>query len=124
MKLKRAVAAVSGAAFLVLLAAGVTGCGGSTGPYGGGGGDATHTFLSTTVNAHYHTLTINKTDVQTPPAAGLSLTTSSASGHTHSFTLTQVQLTTVNGGTAVIQSTATSDVTGTHSHDFTISKWF
>ena len=120
MTIRRIMAVISGAALLALLMFGVTGCGSSstTPP------TTNHTFTSTSVNAHTHTVTLEKASVQTPPVAGISETTSSSSGHTHSFALTQAQLTTVMGGTAVTQATGTSDVGGLHSHDFTISKWF
>ena len=40
------------------------------------------------------------------------------------FTMTQEQIMTVAGGTPVTITTGSSDVTGTHTRDFTISKWF
>ena len=118
---KRALSALAGAAFLALLIAGVTGCGGgSTTPTNGD----SHVFTSTSVNSHTHTVTIDKIVVTTPPAAGIDETTSSNSGHTHSFAMTQAELTTVNGGTAVTVTTGNSDVGGAHTHQFTVSKWF
>jgi hypothetical protein len=113
-------AIIAGAGFLALLMVGVTGCSSSTTPPS----DTSKMFTSTVSNAHTHTVTIEKTSVQTPPAGGISETTSSTSGHTHSFDLTQAQLTTINGGTPVTQTSGSSAVGGVHTHDFTISKWF
>ena len=69
-------------------------------------------------------MVIHKAEVQTPPGAGISKTTSSISGHTHSFDMTQAQLTTVMGGTGVTVTSGNSDVGGAHTHNFTITKWF
>ncbi|HSA97236.1 MAG TPA: hypothetical protein VLJ16_14365 [Acidobacteriota bacterium] len=107
---------------LAFIAFGISGCSSSTTP--GGGGGTTHMFTSTSVNAHTHTVTIDRADVTTPPAAGITESTSSSAGHSHSFAMTQAQLTTVNGGTAVNITTGSSSVTGAHTHDISISKWF
>jgi hypothetical protein len=120
MSANKNLALVACAAFLTLIIAGVTGCGSPTTPPP----TTSKTFTSTSVNAHSHTVTIAKADVETPPAAGIALTTSSSVGHTHSFNMTQAQLMTVNGGTAVTQTTGPADIGGVHSHDFTISRWF
>jgi hypothetical protein len=69
-------------------------------------------------------VTLNKTDVQTPPAAGVSGNTSSSSAHVHTFALTQAQLTTVMGGAPVTITTGSSVTGGAHTHDITITKWF
>lgn len=83
-----------------------------------------HTFTSTSVNSHTHSVTLAKADVQTPPMAGISGTTTSNSAHTHSFAMTQAELDTVDGGGSVTVTTGSSDVTGAHTHQFTITKWF
>ena len=80
-----------------------------------------HTFTSNTVNGHNHNITISKTEVQSPPTAGISRSTSSGPGHSHTFAMTQSQLQDVMNGTAEGISTGTTD---SHSHEFTISKWF
>ncbi len=84
----------------------------------------THTFNSTITNYHSHTVTLNKTDVESPPMAGVAGDTSSSSGHTHSYALTQAELTTLMGGGSVTITTGDSSVTGLHNHDITFSKWF
>jgi hypothetical protein len=83
-----------------------------------------HTFTSTTVQSHNHTITIQKTEVDTPPAGGISRETSSA-GHTHTFTMSAADLTTVQGGTPVTIETASANgASGPHTHSFAISKWY
>lgn len=86
--------------------------------------DAQHSFTSTNVNSHTHSVTLDKTDVQTPPFAGVSGNTSTSSGHVHAFALTQGQLTTVLGGGSVTITTGSSVSGGAHTHDVTITKWF
>ncbi len=120
MSTQRTLAAIAGAAFLTVLMAGVTGCGSPTSPPP----SVSRTFNSTDVNAHNHSVTIDTADVKIPPAAGISETTSSNVGHTHSFAMSQAQLTAVAAGTAVTITTGVSDFGGSHTHDFTISKWF
>ena len=78
------------------------------------------TFTSSNEQGHTHTITIDKTEIEAPPAAGISRQTS-ANGHTHTFTMTAAELTNVNNGSSV--GVTTSDSNG-HSHTFTIQKWF
>jgi hypothetical protein len=78
------------------------------------------TFTSTSVNAHTHSITIDKSEVQTPGAGGISRQTSST-GHTHTFAMTQMELMTCNSGAFVVVTTSVTDL---HQHTFTISKWF
>jgi hypothetical protein len=81
---------------------------------------ANKTFTSTSSVGHSHTITIQRTEVDTPPSAGISRETS-ANGHTHTFTMSAAELTTVRGGAAVTVTTADSNG---HTHDFVISKWY
>ncbi len=122
MSKRRVLAVLSGAAFLTLLMLGVTGCGSSTTPPPGGG--TSRSFVSTSSNAHSHSVVIQRAEVETPPAAGIMKTTSSTSAHTHSFAMTEAELTTVNDGTAVVVTSGSSPTGGDHTHNFTISKWF
>ena len=85
-----------------------------------------HDFTSTTTLSHAHTFTVQQSEIQTPPAAGISRQTSNPTdaytgAHTHTFTMTQADLTNVKNGTPVTISTAD---TNSHHHDFTISKWY
>lgn len=77
-------------------------------------------FTSSTDQGHTHTITIQKTEIETPPAGGISRQTS-ANGHTHTFTMNEAELLNVKNGTAVVVTT--SDTNG-HSHNFTIQKWY
>lgn len=78
------------------------------------------TFTSSSDQGHTHTITIQKTEVQTPPSGGISRQTS-ANGHTHTFTMSAAELANVNNGTSV--TVTTSDSNG-HTHNFAIQKWF
>jgi hypothetical protein len=77
-------------------------------------------FTSTVVSGHSHTITIQKSEIETPPTGGISRETSSFYGHTHTFTMTETQLTDAKTGPVVI----TTSVASGHSHDFTIQKWY
>jgi len=78
-----------------------------------------HVFTSNSSSGHSHSITIQKSEVETP--AGISRETSASSGHTHTLTMTADQLNTVKGGTAVSVDTA---VSGTHFHTFVVQKWY
>lgn len=80
-----------------------------------------HVFTSSLVASHMHTITLAKTEVETPPAAGISRETSSTGGHTRTFTMSAAQLTSVKGGGT---ETITTSVVNSHSHTFTITKWY
>jgi len=77
-------------------------------------------FTSTVVNGHSHTITIQKSELETPPVGGISRQTSVALYHSHSFAMTQAQLTAALTGPVVI----TTGITNDHTHDFTIQKWY
>lgn len=79
------------------------------------------TFSSTSSSGHTHTITLNRSEVENPPAAGITRQTSSSSGHTHTFSMTQTQLQSVNNSTQV---SITDSVSSGHSHNYTIAKWF
>lgn len=115
---------IAGAAVLALVAATISGCGNSTSPIPPPGGDASRVFASTAVNGHTHNVTITKIQVTTPQASGVETATTMSLDHFHLFDMTQAQLMTVNGGTPVTVTTGASDVTGTHTHDITVAKWF
>lgn len=84
---------------------------------------ASQTFGSTTSVGHTHSVTVNRSEIESPPTAGIARDTSSNSGHTHSFAMTRDQLLAVASGTTVTITTgpATAD---NHTHNFSISKWF
>lgn len=94
---------------------------------------ASHTFSSISVNGHFHTLRIRKSDVQSSPAIGISGNTSVASStsefcpfyHSHTFAMTKAQLQSFMSGRPVVVTSGSSiDPGGYHSHCFTITKWF
>ena len=78
-------------------------------------------FTSTSNSGHTHRITLNRSDIENPPAAGITRQTSSGSGHTHSFSMSQAQLQSVNNGNSV---NITDSVSSGHSHTYTIQKWF
>lgn len=80
-----------------------------------------NTFTSSSDQGHTHTVRISKSEVQSPPSAGISRSTSSASGHTHAFAMTQTQLMDCNNGATI---TITTSIDTGHSHTFQIAKWF
>jgi hypothetical protein len=53
-------------------------------------------------SSHIHTFSIPKSALSNPPASGFTDSTSNNSGHTHSITLSQQQLTDINAATSVI----------------------
>jgi hypothetical protein len=73
--------------------------------------------ISTVTNDHDHNLCVPTTDLTAPPAAGVTYTTSFNDGHDHTVALTQAQLTSIEGGTAVTVTTSSP-----YPHNFTISK--
>lgn len=102
----------------VLLVLGGSACKSSTTPSTPG---TSKTFTSTDVQYHTHTVTIQRSEIDTPPSGGISRQTSTASSHSHTFTMSQDQLMSVQGGSSVQIET---DVVSGHSHTFTISKWY
>ncbi len=97
-------------------------CASSTTPETPGGSNTNQKiFTSTSNSGHTHTITIQKSEVESPPAAGITRNVSSSGGHTHSFSMTQSQLQSVNNGGSV---EITDSVSDGHTHKYTISKWF
>jgi hypothetical protein len=72
-------------------------------------------------DGHFHTVTLTKTEIKTPPTGGISRETSSTNGHTHTFTMTSAQLTQVNSGNTVDVQTAD---TLAHHHTFAVTMWW
>jgi hypothetical protein len=82
---------------------------------------ATKTFTSTTVDGHFHSVTLSRSDIQALPANGLTATTTSVNSHTHTLTLTKAQCESVNNSVSVTVETST---TSGHSHSFSIANWW
>jgi hypothetical protein len=97
-------------------------CGGGDGGSPSGPSDNTsRTFVSSSDDGHTHSVTVNRSEVDSPPSGGISRQTTSNSGHTHTFTMTQAQLMSVQGG-GTVTTTTTSDAG--HTHTVTVSKWY
>jgi hypothetical protein len=77
-------------------------------------------FASTVVLGHSHRITIQKSEMETPPTGGISRQTTSDNAHTHSFAMSETQLTDAKTGPVAI---TTGAETG-HTHEFTIQKWY
>jgi hypothetical protein len=73
--------------------------------------------VSTTVNAHTHTVGIPASDQM--KAATTTYTSSSSLNHDHMVTLSASQLTTLGQQGSVTVTSTSSAVTGNHTHDFT-----
>jgi hypothetical protein len=118
---RRNTTALCGSALLALFLSGMTCCSSAgTGP----SSLTARIFSTTTVNGHFHMVTIDQKDVQAPPQLGLSDTTTLSRDHAHSLAISELELATVNEGTPVTLTTGTSDVGGAHTHEVTIRKWF
>lgn len=99
-----------------------SGCSSSDNGSPSGPSDSTnHTFTSSSDTGHTHSVTMARSEIDSPPSGGISRQTTSNSGHTHTFTMTQAQLTTVQGG-GTVSTTTSSDAS--HTHTFSISKWY
>jgi hypothetical protein len=88
---------------------------------GGSGGCDGSTTTSTVVSGHTHTVCVPTSDFNSPPASGITLTSSTngAAPHTHTVTLSANALGFVASGRSL---TVTSSSSSGHTHDFTITK--
>jgi len=77
-------------------------------------------FTSSAVLGHSHRITIQKSEIETPPTGGISRETTSDSAHTHTFVMSETELTNAKTGPVAV----TTGDTGGHTHDFTIQKWY
>ena len=103
----KAVPAVVGAIYLI-------GCGDST---TAPSAVAAISSVSTTVNAHNHSVGIPASDQM--KAVDTTYTSSQSLNHDHMVTLTSNQLTTLSLQGSVTVTSTNSAVTGNHTHDFT-----
>ncbi len=97
----------------------MTSCNNSTSP--STDSQTINSMTASTGPSHTHTITIKKSEVETP--AAISRETSSSSGHTHTFSMTQAQLQSVKDGNNQTITTAANG-SPAHTHDFVISKWY
>lgn len=102
------------------------GCSSSGGDDGAGGACSGGIDTVSTVDAaHTHTLCIQTSDLTSPPAAGMTYTSSVEGGHSHRVTLTQAQLTSIGGGqtVTVTSSNDVDTINGeAHTHQFAVAK--
>jgi hypothetical protein len=108
---------LSATTMLLLVPLGPLACSSSSSGGGNGASCAGISETSTVTNGHTHTLCVLTSDLTNPPAAGVVYTTSFDAGHSHTVSLTQAQLQTIEGGTAVTVATSSPAP-----HNFTISK--
>ncbi len=125
MKRQRWPTMAAGLAAFVLGAVSIWGCQGSTTPTSPMGEKI---FTSSTDANHSHTVTLARTDIESPGSGGISTTTGSSSssgGHSHSFVMPRDRLVAVNEGSTVMIVTGPADGGyGVHTHTFTIKIWF
>lgn len=123
-----ALQAATGASVTLLLTPILGACGSSDN--GGGSTTATNPTVpgcdgagatSSTVLSHNHTVCVPLADLNGPPAAGMTYSTSNAStdGHVHQVTLSQAQLMSIAGGQTV---SVTTTIVESHTHDFALTE--
>jgi hypothetical protein len=72
---------------------------------------------------HTHTVSLQLSDINNPPAAGATETTSFNSEHTHTVTLTEADFVSINAGNTVIKTTSEDETPGhVHTHQFAFHK--
>jgi len=76
-------------------------------------------YTTNVVGDHSHTFGIEATAFASPPAAGVSGSTTSAEGHMHSVTVAMADLQNVQAGQTIKITTGTG---GGHTHVFTFVK--
>jgi hypothetical protein len=94
----------------------LAGCGDSDDDSGSSGSSTVFTVDAAGVGPHTHTFSVPDATLATPPAAGFTTATSSTSGHSHSITLTQADLTNIAANMAVAANTT---IVSAHAHAFT-----
>lgn len=81
--------------------------------------------LSSVNEGHTHSVCVLTSDMTSPPASGVTYTSSNDGNHTHTITLTAAQLSAISSGQSV-KVTSTSDIDPNtnmaHTHDWTITK--
>jgi hypothetical protein len=98
----------------------------SSSPSDGPGNSCAGTAPLSTVNeGHTHSVCVPTSDMTSPPATGVTYTSSNDGSHTHTITLTAEQLSSIASGQSVAV-TSTSDVDPktqmAHTHDWIITK--
>ena len=78
---------------------------------------------STVTESHTHDLCVPTADLASPPAAGMTYTTSTFVDHSHGVTLSQAQLQAIQAGQTVTVASTAADTAAypSHDHGFTIA---
>ena len=71
-------------------------------------GPPTLTFVSSSVNAHTHSLTLEVAIVESPPPSGEEPTTSNVQGHVHTVALTEQDLRDIAANVTLTRPTSSS----------------
>jgi hypothetical protein len=117
----------------LILAAGCNNSGDSINVNGSGGNinpvtaEYVYSYTASDADNHNHTARVYRSAFTSPPSSGWTDTSSQIMNHTHDMTLTQAQLSSINGGQSItVQSTsATNPSTGVnHYHSWTVTKQF
>ncbi len=88
---------------------------------GSGGNSNTLTFTTSFNDSHTHTVSLELSEITTPPAAGVTKITSLNSSHTHTVSLTEADLASIDAGNTVTKTTSEDETPGhvhTHTVDF------
>ncbi len=80
--------------------------------------DSFQTFMSDERLDHEHSLLMRLVDVENPPAAGVTITTSASVDHQHTVTLSRADLRRLARGDRITVTTSTNDAPTTHAHTF------
>ncbi len=89
------------------------------GDSGGGTSPQSLTFTSSNDLGHTHTVSLQLSEISSPPTAGVTKTTSNDLAHTHMVSLTAADLDTINQGNTVTKTTTNED---NHTHTFAFRK--
>ena len=88
-----------------------------------GGNPNSLTFTSSLDDNHTHTVSLQLSDITSPPAAGATETTSLNQSHTHTVTLTETDFASINAGNTVTKTTSEDETPGhVHTHTFDFRK--
>jgi hypothetical protein len=69
----------------------------------------TITYTTSNVSAHFHTFGVDVSAFSSPPAAGVSGSTSTDAGHMHTVAISMADLQNVEGGQTVLVTTGSTD---------------
>jgi hypothetical protein len=80
-------------------------------------------FTSSLDDGHTHTVSLQVTEISSPPAGGVTKTTSFDQSHTHTVSLTGADLDSIQAGNTVTKTTSEDATPGhVHTHTFDFKK--